>query len=336
MFLTLSQITLSAGAMAMARKPGFIIGPIVQIFSVVLNALFEFIYSVFPNGSFGLTIIVFTVFAKLIMIPLMLKQQISMKRLQKVQPEIQKINDKYKGKTDKEAQTKMSEELQQFYKDNNVSPFGSCLPLLIQMPIFFALFFVLQQASSYINRIQNIYTSIAEQIINFPTHMQWLQPLAEGKKGMTFDLTTIQGVTDLLPKLSTAEWTQFPQELVNQLQPLLTQKHNIEYFLGINLMDAPGVAFPFILLPIIAGITTYISSKTLSTTTTPTGDAKASAQAAQTTKTMNIMFPFFTAFITISMPAGLGIYWTVSNIFQIFQQLAINKYVMAQGEKGDA
>jgi YidC/Oxa1 family membrane protein insertase len=105
---------------------------------VGLNWLLQAFYNL--TGNYGVAIILLTVLVKLILLPLTIKQTRSMIAMQKVQPEIKKLQEKYKD--DKE---KLSQEMMKFYKENKVNPLGGCLPLILQLPIFFALFTVLRK-----------------------------------------------------------------------------------------------------------------------------------------------------------------------------------------------
>jgi YidC/Oxa1 family membrane protein insertase len=308
-----------------------------QILGVVLNQIFDVIYSISPAGSLGITIILFTIFVRLLILPLMINQQRSMKNMQKVQPEIQRIQNKYKDKKDPESQKQMSMELSELYKKHKISPLGGCLPLLIQMPIFFALFRVLQRAGTYINKLHDIYNQLAVQIMNVQGYQSILQGIVKERANVQLNETTlgtVEGLQSVLSHLTTNEWGQLTQTFKDIPQALLQQKDNIEIFLGISLVDSPsdlmgqGVIIAVILLTFIAGFTTYLSSKVISSGT----QQQQNDQAAQTQKTMNIVFPFLTAWMTYTLPAGLGIYWITSNIFQIIQQLAINKSMDKAGE----
>ena len=83
------------------------------------------------------------VLVRIILIPLFVKQIQSSRRMQLIQPEMQKIQQKYKGKTDPESRQAMSEETMNLYRRTGTNPFSSCMPILLQMPVFFALFSVL-------------------------------------------------------------------------------------------------------------------------------------------------------------------------------------------------
>jgi YidC/Oxa1 family membrane protein insertase len=113
---------------------------LIQVWDAVvafLNFLLQAIYGVV--GNYGIAIILLTILVKVVLLPLTIKQTRSMIAMQKIQPEIKKLQEKYKD--DKE---KLSQEMMKFYKENKVNPLGGCLPLLLQLPIFFALFSVLR------------------------------------------------------------------------------------------------------------------------------------------------------------------------------------------------
>lgn len=103
-----------------------------------LNYLLQAFYNL--TGNYGVAIILLTVLVKLVLLPLTIKQTRSMIAMQKIQPEIKKLQEKYKD--DKE---KLSQEMMKFYKENKVNPLGGCLPLILQLPVFFALFTVLRK-----------------------------------------------------------------------------------------------------------------------------------------------------------------------------------------------
>ena len=98
------------------------IDALAQILGFFLDFIFNFVYNILPVGSLGISIIAFTILVRLLMIPLMVKQQSSLKKMQLIQPELQKIQEKYKNKKDPDSQMQMNIEMREFYKKNNVSP----------------------------------------------------------------------------------------------------------------------------------------------------------------------------------------------------------------------
>src|SRR5918996_1170289 len=109
-----------------------------EVFSGLLAAF----YAILP--SFGLSIILLTVAVRVVLLPLSIKQTRSMREMQRIQPEMKKLQAKYKGN-----RQKLNEEMMKLYKEHNVNPFGGCLPLLMQFPVFIALYRVLYTPLEY-------------------------------------------------------------------------------------------------------------------------------------------------------------------------------------------
>lgn len=116
----------------------WLVGVLADWMRVALTLCYEFTKSMgFP--SYGIAIIVLTLFIKLLLLPLAIKQIRSMKGMQEIQPKIKQIQQKYKN-----DKAKLSSEMQRLYRENNVSPLAGCLPLLIQMPFLVAIYYALQ------------------------------------------------------------------------------------------------------------------------------------------------------------------------------------------------
>lgn len=206
------------------------------------------------TGNYGVAIILLTLFIRLLILPLTWRQTKSMIALQKFQPELKKIQEKYKD--DKE---RLSQEMMKFYREHKVNPFSGCFPLLIQLPIFIAL-----------------YTAIRTYLLTPPTALL----------GNTLSLLP-GGPSALVFKSSSFLWIE-------------------------NLADTTRIADPVFVLVILLGFTTWYSQKQVMK------DPKQ--------KNMLIIMPLFTVFIGLSLPAGVVLYWLVTNIFQIAQQYGIEWY----------
>ena len=126
----------------LTKSSTFIIGPIASLLGYLMNGIFWILNKIgIPNT--GLAIIIFTIVIYTALLPLTVKQQKFAKLQNKMTPEINKIREKYKGRNDNESMMKMNEETQAVYKRYGVSATGSCVQLLIQMPILFALYRVI-------------------------------------------------------------------------------------------------------------------------------------------------------------------------------------------------
>ena len=142
---------------------GKIIGPIAKLLGYLMNAIFEFLNMIkIPN--IGLSIIIFTIVIYLLLMPLTIKQQKFSKLSAKMNPELQAIQKRYKDKKDNDSMMAMNAETKAVYAKYGVSPSGSCLQLLIQMPILFALYRVIYNMPAYVTRIRDAFGVIADSI----------------------------------------------------------------------------------------------------------------------------------------------------------------------------
>jgi YidC/Oxa1 family membrane protein insertase len=325
-------------ALPSVRQPGKIVGPFADLMGKVYNLLFELLHSNTSAGSLGLAIIIFTLIVKLILFPLMVKQQKSSFKMQALQPELMKIRKKYEGKTDQMSQQRMAFEMQEFQKKNGVSMVSGCLPMLIQLPILYALFYLFQNAYVYVDVIGHNYTDIANAIVNIPVslRMEVFQPFAREfanayknvaiiKDGI--DMGQVNEVVMLVNYLKPDDWNVILQNLGDagsSLVPLLATKSSIETFLTIPLVSKAGLHFPGIIIPIAAGITTWLQSKIMMMMNPQNSDP--GNPAAAMTKSMLYTMPIMMGVFAINMPAGLGLYWTISNLFGILQQVILSKH----------
>lgn len=268
---------------------------IFDIINIPLGYLFKGIY--FLVNNYGFTIILFTLAIKLVLLPLNIKQQKSMKKMQSLQPRLAKIQEKYAN--DKEKQ---SQETMKLYQEMGVNPMGGCLPMLIQLPILFALYNIIRKPMSYIMMLGQ------EQILK-------INEIITGKAGEFATLNQIELATKL-------------EASIDKLTGLVNKADIINFnFFGLDLSVTPSFGYisqhiEYILIPLLAGGTTYLVSVL---STKMSGNTAANNDAANSMKTMNTIFPFMTAWFAISLPAGLGLYWTISNLFQIAQMYLLNK-----------
>lgn len=340
MFNTYLWSTFALEALPSVREPGHIVGPVATIMGKFYNMLFNGLHQHLDVGVgvLGLAIIIFTLIVKLILFPLMVNQQKSSFKMQMFQPELNRIREKYKGKTDQMSQQRMAFEMQDFQKKNGIHMMSGCLPMLIQFPILIALFYLFQNAYVYVDTIGQNYVDIANAIINIPASIRMdafgiyakdfvdmYSKLDIFKQG--FDMSNADHVVMLINNLKADEWTSIMNTLGSagdSLVPLLQTKNHIETFLTIPLISKAGLHFPGIILPIAAGVSTYVQSKIMMLMNPAQDDPN--NPAAAMSKTMLYVMPLMMGFMTIGMPAALGLYWTISNIFGILQQVILQKY----------
>ncbi len=255
------------------------------IFDAIGWLLAQF-YSVIPN--LGIAIILLTIVIMLLLYPLTAKQTRSMMAMQRVQPEIKKLQAKYK-----QDRQKLNEEMMKFYQENKINPLAGCLPLLVQMPIFISLFSVLRDAYKYVPKSSKLYDAFC--------HGFGLGDLPACGTELKARMLELPGVpTGLVKGEKLIHHLNF---LGLDLQKSATAKHD-------GFMDA----FPYFLLVVLV-IVTYVVQSRQSAKRTPAANKQMGAL-------MKIMPPFF-GLISIGLPSGLVLYLFVSALFRLGQQEVI-------------
>ncbi len=314
--------------MPIYKQPGFIVGPISILLGIVINFIFNIIYGVAPANSLGFTIILFTIFTRIIMLPLVAKQMKSMRKMQEIVPLTNEIKEKYKGKTDQESKQKETMEIQKLYQENGINPFAGCLPMLIQMPIFFALNQVIRNAYLYIDKINVVYSGISEKVMEIPDYINTISPIIYDKlpKGVSLDVAVVEDLNQAINVFSANDWyailANAPTELSNEIYSLLVDKNVIDTFFGMNLSENPTLFSVTVIFPILAAVTTFFSSYL---SMKGSGSLNGDGQQAQQQKMMLYMMPIMMGVMSFGLTAGVGLYWITSSLFQIGQQLIMNK-----------
>ncbi len=326
-------------AATLESDPGKIVGPISKLFGIVLNFIFNIVYSITPSHSMGISIILLTIFVRILMIPLAVKQQKSMFVMRKLQPEMRKIQDKYKDMLeDPEAKRKMNMEMQGLYTKFKYNPFSGCLPMIIQLPIFIGLYYVMRNPYQFIDEIYELYKQIGNVFIenaSFESMQDFavniVKPMLP-QNDVNINILNVDDLVKVLDKLNAGNWEIFKGYLPDgSINSLLERKDSINAFLGLNLSAMPDeVIIPNIAIPIISGFTTYLSGW-LMTRKNQAADPAVKTQQ----RIMNITMPLFMAYVTFRVPCGVGLYWTTSNVFQIVQYMFLNKhYEKRMSEEG--
>lgn len=321
----------------------FIIGEVAKILGWIMSVLFDFLDMVFGVQNIGLAIILFTIIIYLLMLPLTIKQQKFSKLSAKMNPEIQAIQKKYAAKKDNESMMAMNEETKAVYAKYGVSPTGSCLQLLIQMPILLALYRVILNVPAYVDGVKNIFVNLAEQILAAPGGSEFMQELSTSGKMYSIgtDFTQTNTIIDVLYKLQetgNATWQmlidKFPdmEALIVETQNSISHMNNF----GINIANSPwniaksaiatgafGLLIAALLVPFLAAFTQWLNVKLMPQTSAGEGNETMNA----TVKSMNMMMPLMSAWFCMTLPAGMGLYWIVGAVVRGVQQWGINKYM---------
>lgn len=327
----------------LTQNSTFIIGDVARILGWIMSVLFNFLDSVFGIQNIGLCIILFTAIIYLLMLPLTIKQQKFSKLSAKMNPEIQEIQKKYKNKKDNDSMMAMNEETQAVYAKYGVSPTGSCLQLLIQLPILLSLYRVIMNVPAYVSGVKNVFTELAGQILAAPGGSEFMQEMAtngrlyiEGK-----DFGQVNTIIDVLYKLQesgNATWqmliNKFPdmESLIINTQASINHMNNF----GINIANSPWniaksaiatgsflLLLGAVLVPLLAALTQWLNVKLMPQPST--GDENSTMNS--TMKTMNMTMPLMSAWFCFTLPSGMGLYWIAGAVIRGIQQWAINKYM---------
>lgn len=340
--------------------PGSILGPIAKL----LGILMDWIYSGISNITGGrvesvvLSIVIITIIIYMCLLPLTIKQQKFSKLSQKMQPEMQAIQAKYKNKKDQASMMAMQEETQLLYQKYGISPMGSCVQMLIQMPILFALYRVFYNIPAYLSGVKDSFTGLVDSIQQTSGYQDTLVSLMEKYNVVTSSglnasnaaskLADASGDTlnnfiiDILYKLPSKGWDALMDgKFFDGIQSAVEKTHDallhFNYFLGLNISDTPWYIIKSnftdkpdkwllfvilaLLIPVLSYLTQMINIKLMPQAT------NGNDQMANQMKMMNLMMPLMSLFICFTVPVGLGIYWICSALVRGIQQFFVNRHI---------
>lgn len=326
----------------LTKEDGLIMGPISRVLGWILNGIYEFLtlftddVNAIGMANIALCIILFTIVVKMIMLPLTIKQQKSTKLSSQMSPELSAINEKYKGKTDEASRRKMQMETQAVYDKYGTNPMAGCLTLLISLPILFALYRVIYAIPAYINDVYDMYKLAADAIRGVDGYAETLATFVKDANisGLKIDFElgalTELNVIDILSKCNEETWqtlaAAFPADVSAQLtsysEPIL---HVHKFVGGLNILNTPSWKSISVLIPIVSTALQFLQTK-ISMSANKNKNVK-DDPAMASMKSMNIFMPLMSGFICFMMPIGAGLYWIISSVVQIVQQLFINRYM---------
>lgn len=302
------------------------LGPIIGLLGMIMNAIYNF-FNIFGIQNVALSIFIFTFLMRAAMLPLTIKQQKFTKLSSKMNPELQKIQAKYKGKKDEVSIRKMQAENQAVYEKFGANPTSGCLPILIQLPIMFSLYYVISNIPAYVGKVKDLYQPIADELATKSEFASIVKEIATTDKlAVSKNVEDANHIINILAKFGDKQWeqltTKIPQitDTVNQYTDQIIHTNN---FFGLNIANPPGFVFPALLIPIIAAGLQFIQGKQMQTKTADNKDNP----AASAMNSMNVVMPIMSLFFCFSFPIGIGLYWIAGSIFAIVQQYFVNKYM---------
>ncbi len=294
---------------------------------MALGWIIKTIYDLVQN--YGVAIILFTVVIKLLLLPLNIKSQKAMKKQQKIQPVLAELQKKYAN-----DQQKLQAEMMKLYKENNVSMTGGCLPLLIQMPILIALYQAIQKPLTYMFNVP--YKNVPQDVIEKVNALKDAIVSAGYNIGNAANMDTTQLLNT--NQINISSWA-------GEVGGKLHEWYINFNFLGLDLSKAPQDALAYLgdvannmgvvmllIIPILAVISSVAQSKISMKLSGQDKSRQANDQTQAMNGMMTWMMPVMTGFFTLTLPAGIGLYWIVSGLIQILQQIALNYYFEKKGE----
>lgn len=324
-----------------------ILGQVAYILGWLMDGIFKFLDNFFGIENIGLCIIIFTVIVYLLMTPLQIKQQKFSKMTAVMNPELQAIQKKYKDKRDQASIQKMQEETTMVYQKYGVSPSGSCLQLLIQMPILLSLYQVIYRIPAYVNSARAVFSDVVNEIVNVNGYTNIIQEFLDEQKItqarliLENNVATKESVIDVLYKLSPSQWQAFADidnfsKFSATIDTTAAKLAGMQNFLGLNIADTPWaiiksalsagsilLVIGAVLVPFLAWFTQWLNYRVM-----PQISSDDSENAmASTMKSMNTFMPIFSAVMCFSFQVGIGIYWIAGAVLRSVQMLLINRHI---------
>lgn len=288
-------------------------GAFIGFFSNMFGYILNFIYEIVKN--YGVAIILFSVLLKIVLLPLSIKQQKTMRKTAKIQVKVKAIQAKYKGN-----QEKINQETMALYKQENMSPFSGCLSSIAQMILLFAMFYLVMSPLTFMKKIDSAsitsYTEVIRQEMG--------------------DATISKGY----PQVSIIKYAQ--DKGLTDSEFYINMK-----FLGLDLSNIPKENwkdFTVYIIPVLYVISSIVSMKL--TSAAPKAKKKEEIivsedgkiieepdMASQMSKNMMLLMPILSVSISLIAPLGLAMYWLINNILMIIERLILNKVLEAKEEE---
>lgn len=336
----------------LTQNSTFIIGPITTLLGYLMNGIFN-ILNVIGIPNIGLAIFIFTLVIYLCMTPLTYKQQKFSKLSAKMNPELQAVQAKYRDKKDNESMMKMNEETKAVYEKYGVSPSGSCVQLIIQLPIMWALYRVIYNIPAYVPSIKIVFSDLVEKMITINGSADFIKGFKNAAMyskqfsneqfvaGSEYMKNTF---IDVLNKASTSEWmslkVQFPS-LSSTVQNTYETLSHYNNFLGLNISNSPSYIMKnayesgsyalivgALMIPIFAALTQFLNVKLMPQPENNGNSGNEQADAmAQSMKSLNMTMPIMSAVFCLTLPTGLGLYWIAGALVRSVQQVVINRHI---------
>ncbi len=280
---------------------------LISLIANLLGYVIRFIYNI-CNQNYFIAIILFTILTKLILFPLFYKQLKSTEETKKIQPEIEKIKNKYK-----KDQQKQAEALTKLYSDHKINPVGGCLPLLIQIPLIIAMFYIVKYPVTYVLKVpQEQVVEYAKQYLVNTNGINLDEITYDKAKAYEIDIAAKYNLIDM----KVGKYLDLGDTPANVFSSDETKRN-----------ETSKVS---LIIPVLSFVLAFVSNKITQK------NASMTEEQEQMQRSMNIMMPLLSASISYSMPLALGIYWLFGSLLSILQQFVMQKILTEKDkEKND-
>lgn len=259
---------------------------IANIFGYLLKWLYNIV-----GGNYGIAIILFTIILRIILLPITIKQQKTMKKTSELQGKMQEIQFKYKNNPEQ-----MNKEVMDLYKRENVSPFSGCISAIVQLVVILSVFWLVSKPLTYMNHVSS------ETIENYKNEIVE----ENGSISNYYEIEIIQKKSEQNEDV----------------------RINMDFF-GLDLSKVPSQNlgdFKVYIIPILYVISSVLSIRLTTGSKTKKGEENPNDMTQQMNKSMSYIMPIMAVSIAFVAPLGLAMYWFISNVLMILERLLINKY----------
>ena len=307
-----------------------------NLFGYVLNFLYEFV------GNYGLAIILFSVLVKILMLPISINQQKTMKKSQKINDEMKQIQFKYKNDPEK-----MNQEVMALYKREKLSPFSGCFSAIVQIILLFAVFYLVRSPLTYMKKVDSGVIEKLESVVQEQGSSSNYKEIAvinymnklENENNQSEEQTS---------NVENRENTETEEKETFNINDYKDQAYINMEFLGLDLSKVPTEDLgdlKVLIIPALYVISSFISIKLSTNTTKKKKDEKLIGDGKETkveeeydameqaNKSMSWFMPLMSISIACIAPLGLALYWLINNILMIFERIFLNKFFKDEKEE---
>lgn len=308
----------------------------ISFFAKIFGFILNFIYEIVNN--YGIAIILFSILIKLLMLPISIKQQKTMKKSVKIQAKMKEIQFKYKNNPEK-----LNQETLELYKNENMSPFSGCFSAIAQIILLFAVFYLVRSPLTYMRKID-------ADIIN-----KYTQIIHENKLSTNSAYPEIEVIRELdhirnLKNVGNTEESEEEKTDITEIKDEELEQLDINMeFLGLNLAQVPTQSSDWkaYIIPVLYVLVAVLSMK-ITNPTSPKPEVKETVEnkdeksltkpedefdpMAQMNKNMNMMFPVMYLAVALIAPLGLALYWLMNSLLMIVEKIALNKLLKDEEE----